>query len=497
MKGVSILVVLLVMLLLPACDVQAAYEPEVYDYALAEEAAAEIEVEPIQYVAPSQDNFRHSWQEAYAALLRDNYAGVRYSDCGGYSGTNSFLLYDIDMDNVPELFVVDSFDYVVTVYSYRNGEVVSIEFGENDIPLAGLLHGAARMGIGPTHEGMPGFVFRDRWPSAGMFGTGVDFWRVVIEGDSLVIADHGEWYIDISALHELLDNFGRDADPDILDAAIAEHTHLRINGDIVSEEELNRVFGRDLETGGAFRRYAVDEANIIDVIGSAASYEPQVFITTMRIHEDMPEFTFIRTLGDFVEFPEMIAEERHVSITILDEDGNLIQEIDEITQGGHLSWAVPEHEIFEIRFDDFNFNGYMDMWIVANLLTGTTGGEVRYHWLWDSSISQFVFSEQLSSLSGWLGVDYETQRLRVSHRAASNHFIFWFYEYHDGEFVHVAIDEQIDYELTHYELYDGEFVVVARSTFIIGRDNETGQEYSETTRTCEATGEVTVEVREW
>ena len=174
--------------------------------------------------------------------------------------------------------------------------------------------------------------------------------------------------------------------------------------------------------------------------------KPETFTTTKRLHEDMPEYTFIRTLGDFVDFPDFMEEERYVSITILDENGNIIQEIKDIVQGGHGYWMVPQHEIFDIRFEDFNFDGYMDMWLITAANPGTAGGEWGYHWLWHPESGQFVLNEQLNFIGGgmtWLSVDYETQQIITSQRAGPGHFVRDFYEYHDGDFIHVLSIETI------------------------------------------------------
>ena len=161
------------------------------------------------------------------------------------------------------MIVLNSIDGIVTVYTFRNDQVVSLDYG--DIDLLALLHGAARTSLGAAPENMTGFVFMWRGPSAGSFGTSAFYRRVVIDGYKLVIADYGEWFIDVNALHELFDDFGRGADWDELDAAIQKHTHLSINGIPVYEEELDRVFG--LHGPRAFsRRHAVDFNSIEDVI---------------------------------------------------------------------------------------------------------------------------------------------------------------------------------------------------------------------------------------
>ena len=209
------------------------------------------------------ENLTSSWQEAFEALLIDNHAEERISECGNFSGTDRFFLHDIDMDGIPELIVLNSIDEIAYIYTFRRGKALLLDYDEEDIPIIALLHGAARSRIRPSPENMPGFVFMWIGPSAGSFGTSSYYNRVVIDGESLIIADYGEWYIDIDTLHKLFDNFGSDADENILNAAIKEHTHFYINGNTVSQEELFRVFGRDEQP---FQLYAVTIDNISEII---------------------------------------------------------------------------------------------------------------------------------------------------------------------------------------------------------------------------------------
>ena len=70
-----------------------------------------------------------SWKEAYAALLRHYYEQ--------YDGEYSlhFLLHDIDMDGIPELFISEQGDWIYhidVVYTFRDGEVVFLKFGDGD-----------------------------------------------------------------------------------------------------------------------------------------------------------------------------------------------------------------------------------------------------------------------------------------------------------------------------------------------------------------------------
>ena len=279
-KSIFIRFVLPAVLLLAACSSRSVnYSIEENRYIPAEDV--EIEVESVWYVT-NQDNPALSWQEAYAALLRENHTQERFSDDGNLVDLDRFLLHDMDMDGIPELFVlstIDGFepyniDRIVTVYTFREGAVMSLEYSDEDMWLAALFSGAARTRIGPAPENMPGFVFMGVGPSAGAFGVSTYHWRVVIEGDGLAIADYGEWSIDYEALHELFDDFGFNTDENIHEAAIMEHTHITINGNPVYEEALNRAFGGDrlVMREGEFQLFYVNEDNINDLI---FSWEPK------------------------------------------------------------------------------------------------------------------------------------------------------------------------------------------------------------------------------
>ena len=201
-------------------------------------------------------------------------------------------------------------------------------------------------------------------------------------------------------------------------------------------------------------------------------YEIIDFITTARIHPDMPEFTFIRTLGAFVEVEIMTPEERHVTITILNENGGLIQKIDGIIQGGHGMWSVAERDMFELHFDDFNFDGYLDIWLYSAINPGTASGAWAHFWLWSPEIGQFVLNEQLAEISdmAWLVANQETRQIEVSTRGGGmGPWSTMYYEHDDREFILVA----------------GTFTEWTRRDFV--------QEYMRTTHRNHITGEVTIE----
>ncbi|MCL2198313.1 MAG: hypothetical protein FWB80_05275 [Defluviitaleaceae bacterium] len=154
------------------------------------------------------------------------------------------------------------------------------------------------------------------------------------------------------------------------------------------------------------------------------------FPETVKIHPNMPEFTITRIVGDYMPegYLQWFPEPREVSILIADENGEIIQEIHGLTQStrnvnGGLS------------FDDYNFDGYLDMRLMQ--WQDGAGGLLaqEYFWLWDSAAKQFVLHEQLVQIghAAWLGADQERQRIYVGNRYSGGHHVLE-YEYDDGVF---------------------------------------------------------------
>ena len=167
----------------------------------------------------------------------------------------------------------------------------------------------------------------------------------------------------------------------------------------------------------------------------------ETFETTMRLHEDMPEFTFIRIIEDTVPEPcYEIPQPMNVSILIMDERGNnergnIIQSITGLTQSN--VYGGIHYEDYDIAFEDFNFDGYLDMRLLR--FQDGAGGRIviEYIWLWDRETSQFILNQQLMDIeNAGLHANQETQQLEAFHRVGADHF-FTFYEYHYGEFMRV------------------------------------------------------------
>jgi len=163
------------------------------------------------------------------------------------------------------------------------------------------------------------------------------------------------------------------------------------------------------------------------------------FITEERIHENMPEFTFYRIVG------EAINENLHThNVTIkIKENGEIVQIFDDLTQsfiGSMRRWIRDGHiedEQFEIQFADFTGNGYLGMSLVQSL-GGSAENLPSYFWLWDIEKGQFIRNEELEFLSSFshvtaIGNGCVVGRVREGTMGES----FGFHQYINGEFVYM------------------------------------------------------------
>ena len=165
------------------------------------------------------------------------------------------------------------------------------------------------------------------------------------------------------------------------------------------------------------------------------------YTTTLRIHEDLPEFTFTRIVSNDTTIEAASGyfdlEPIRVDIKIEDGDGNIIQSISDISQNRTF---IREN----LTFDDYNFDGYLDM----RLRRWQDGAGALladdYFWLWDKDSTQFVLNGQLMDIGQAVSLraDQETRRISIVHRGrgidiGGSDPIILYYEYLNGEFVKV------------------------------------------------------------
>jgi len=203
--------------------------------------------------------------------------------------------------------------------------------------------------------------------------------------------------------------------------------------------------------------------------------EPIDFSVTMRIHEDLPEFTFRLEGTCEIEYSLNYNRNGYTSsettriskLTITDEDGGFYQEFAGLDT--ETRWT---HTIYGLSFEDYNFDGYLDIELRRHM-GGTMLNFPNYYWLWDVSEEKFVMNEQLMEISdgSMVYVDEESKQLIESFVRLSNGYTTTcHYEYEDGFYVRVKIREdrferdeltdEIYWHVTVSELIDGEMRVV-------------------------------------
>ena len=161
-----------------------------------------------------------------------------------------------------------------------------------------------------------------------------------------------------------------------------------------------------------------------------------------QINENLPSFSFTRSVGWFVEenYNSPFPNPRDVSIEItklvnIDDTWRtiIIQYIPNLFQSD-------SHIYYGLVFEDLNFDGYLDMRL-KRWQDGAGGLLVsEYIWLWDTTSEQFVLNEQLMEIEyKELSVCEETERIVIFNRGGSTYYyMLSFYEYHNGEFVLVS-----------------------------------------------------------
>ena len=201
----------------------------------------------------TEDEVEVTWQETYAALLRYYYEQ--------YDGEYilHFLLHDIDMDGIPELFISEQGDWVYhidVVYTFRDGKAVFLEFGEG-VGFMPHLFSASGPYLTPNHGNAPGVIAR-------IWAHGIYMAKlIIVDENRLVVKYDGEWFVDRDALHRVV--VGDEIDDDAFDALIEEYTTITINGYVVSEDEFFRVFGHGNEYP-RMQANQITETNIQNII---------------------------------------------------------------------------------------------------------------------------------------------------------------------------------------------------------------------------------------
>ena len=310
-----------------------------------------------------------------------------------YPQPTSIAVFDINGDGVPEVIV--NFNYTLKyVFYYYDGKVFGNEFG---IRSMNAIMTDGRFFLSPG--------------GAGNFGVG----ELILNGDSVDILT----IYSFDAVWVDRNNYPYEINYNLL------------NGVSITDEEFEiwyaSVTSRELIDWHPFTSESIQ--NLSSLI--TPRYIPQELsdAITLRIHPDMPEFTITRIAGDYISNAYYIfPEPREVKIIITDENGVIIQEINNLTQSKRSASGG-------LSFNDYNFDGYLDMRLMR--WQDNAGGLLahEYYWLWDTTLQQFVMHEQLMKIghSAWLKADQDIQRIYVGNRYRGGHSHLE-YEYRDGEF---------------------------------------------------------------
>ena len=170
-------------------------------------------------------NIAQTWQETYTLLLRTY--SEKYDDL-------HFLLHDIDLDGIPELFILqrgDWVDYLDVVYTFRDEQAIFLEFGEGVAFMPYLISGSGPFLVSAP-DNKAGII-------AGFtrLGGGLSTSFIVVDGYRLIVKYQGEV------------------------SGAREYESITINGEIVLETEFRRVFGAYLYP--RLRAYPIAEADTI------------------------------------------------------------------------------------------------------------------------------------------------------------------------------------------------------------------------------------------
>jgi len=160
-----------------------------------------------------------------------------------------------------------------------------------------------------------------------------------------------------------------------------------------------------------------------------------------------------------------------LNIRITDYDGNIIQWIESIPL------IIPWMGYLHISFEDFNFDGFLDMTIIKHA-GGVRGGAPHHIWLWNDDMNEFTFNEELSELSHGRNLEVNTETRQVMAWFSSvtgRNYIFL--EFIEGTPTPVSTLEWIHF---HHSPWAAEHLDIdppeGYTTVLIRRDLITGEE---------------------
>ncbi|WP_310602057.1 rhodanese-like domain-containing protein, partial [Anaerosporobacter sp.] len=171
--------------------------------------------------------------------------------------------------------------------------------------------------------------------------------------------------------------------------------------------------------------------------------------TTMKVNEEMPEFTVHITGNNIKRYTESDDESICYvwfdancieNMSIIDDEGNLVQSIGGMDTENKYS----EEYLYGVSFEDWNFDGNLDIG-----LSICPGGSLRntphYYWLWDEKLGRFVENKELMDMSDMAGIsiDKENESISCFMRYGSAGSMSMTYKYIDGRYILVYSSEML------------------------------------------------------
>lgn len=164
--------------------------------------------------------------------------------------------------------------------------------------------------------------------------------------------------------------------------------------------------------------------------------DPIEYVIKRRINEDMPEFIFNlqgERIGKRDYDPRLYI--KISKITVTSTDGKLSQVL-----------LMGENYIFDdgsygIAFDDWNFDGYLDISMFA-YPGGSMGNSPHYYWLWNSKQGKFVENTDLEDISEGCRVSItENNQIEALTKHGAMGYTIFYYEYENNNFILKKLEE--------------------------------------------------------
>lgn len=191
-----------------------------------------------------------------------------------------------------------------------------------------------------------------------------------------------------------------------------------------------------------------------DLMSISSAYENITLTQSKQINESLPTFDFYIRLGSERFFdvnfehpfrawatawrPETIFVEIELTVK---ENGEITQIIDGIYVNINHSASTM------IYFQDFNFDGYLDLQIPSHQAFSEGHMVYSYFFIWDTETSRFILNEQLMEIgyAASISANAQTNKIEVWHRTVTGATLA-LYSYCNGIFVRQEHENTQKYE---------------------------------------------------